>query len=151
RGGRELGRHADARGNDCGRLLRSLFAAWGERVVTTRAGLISALADLRVGRLFPLADEEEVAQSLHDLAAAAPEFFAAERGASLTAPSRLSASESPAGLQYLVLVSQRHVHIVLRSSRKPFLALVGLAPHTRNVGLILSEARARLRQVEDQQ
>jgi hypothetical protein len=112
------------------------------------AGLVSALADLRLGTLLSEPAGEEADACLENLAAAAPELFATERVSWELVFGRLQLEAAQRGYHDVVLVSDRHVYIVLRSGRDPDVALVGVAPHTRNVGLVLSTARERLQQVE---
>ena len=73
----------------------------------------------------------EEAPALESFAAAVPELLASARTAAL-------------GLQDILLVSRQRVHIAQRVPQSPGIALATVAPRTRSVGLIVSEARARL-------
>ena len=77
-----------------------------------------------------------------------PELFANDRVSWELVFQRLKRADELDGLQDLVLVSRRHVHIAIRSTRDPSLVLIGVAPRTRSIGLIVSEARARLTRIE---
>lgn len=116
---------------------------------SARAGLVSAVADIRLGTLMSAPGDAESSALLWELAAAAPELFATDRISWDVVFGRLHSQAALQGFQELVLVSSQHVHIVLRSTQDPFIALVGVAPRTQNVGLVLSEARARLQLTQD--
>lgn len=116
----------------------------------TQAGswLVSALADLRLGTLIGAREEGPAGDRLESFAAAAPELFATDRVSWEIVFQRLKRKGEIDGLHDLVLVSRGHVHIALRSARDPAIVLIATAPRTRSIGLIVSEARARLTQLE---
>lgn len=51
-------------------------------------------------------------------------------------------------IQDFILISERRVHVALRSSVSSDNALLDIAPHDRKVGLVISEARRRLTALE---
>jgi len=110
--------------------------------------LISAVADLRLGTLLGADAQGEGAARLESFASAMPELFARDRVSWELVFQRLRRSDEIDGLQDLVLVSRLHVHVALRSLHDPSIVLIGIAPRTRSIGLIVSEARARLVQIE---
>jgi hypothetical protein len=117
-------------------------------VDTSGSSLVSALADLRMGTLLGSPENGAAADRLESFASAVPELFANDRVSWELVFQRLKRADELDGLQDLVLVSRRHVHIAIRSTRDPSLVLIGVAPRTRSIGLIVSEARARLTRIE---
>ena len=115
---------------------------------TTGSPLISALADLRMGTLLGSLESGAAAERLENFAAAVPELFATNRVSWELVFQRLKQADELDGLQDLVMVSRRHVHIAIRSARDPSIVLIAAAPRTRSIGLIVSEARARLTRIE---
>jgi hypothetical protein len=109
--------------------------------------LVAALADLRMGTLIG-APQGGSAERLESFAAAVPELFANDRVSWELVFQRLMRAGERDGLQDLVLVSHKHVHIALRSARDPSIVLIAVAPRSPSIGLIMSEARARLSQLE---
>lgn len=118
---------------------------------TSGSTLISALADLRMGTLLGSLESGAAAERLESFAAAVPELFATDRISWELVFQRLKQANELDGLQDLVMVSRRHVHIAIRSTRDPSLVLIAVGPRTRNIGLIVSEARARLTRIESSQ
>jgi len=114
----------------------------------TSSFLVAALADLRMGTLIGSVQQAGAVERLEGFATAVPELFANDRVSWELVFQRLKRSDELDGLQDLVLVSRKHVHIALRSARNPSLVLIGVAPRSRSIGLIVSEARARLSQLE---
>lgn len=110
--------------------------------------LISALADLRMGTLLGTIESGQNAERLENFASAVPELFATDRVSWELVFQRLKRAGELDGLQDLVMVSRRHVHIAIRSTRDPSIVLIAVAPRTRSIGLIVSEARARLARIE---
>lgn len=103
--------------------------------------LISVLAVARTGRVAdPLVGSE--AHALDDFRSTLPELFA-PAGTQLT----FDASHEPAVLRDLVLISPKRVHVAQRVPRDPSLVLVSVSNRSSNIGLVVSEARARLRDV----
>jgi hypothetical protein len=86
------------------------------------ADLVAGLADLSSGELLG----DETVPSLEAFASAAPELFA------------------DSALLDIVLVSPDRVHVAQRVPDEARLAHLSVARRTRSVGLILSEARARM-------
>lgn len=115
---------------------------------TIGTSLISALADLRMGTLLGSLETGAAAERLENFAAAVPELFANDRVSWELVFQRLKRADELDGLQDLVMVSRRNVHIAIRSTRDPSLVLIAVAPRTRSIGLIVSEARARLTRIE---
>ena len=114
----------------------------------TEVGLVSAFADLRCGILLAERRGETPDPRLETLAAVAPELFASDR------PSWESIFGQPAqaeqqGFQHIVLVSREHVHVAMRCTRDPSIALIAVAPRSRSVGSIVAEARGRLARRSD--
>jgi hypothetical protein len=107
-------------------------------------GFRSALADLRCGTILGLPEDGPPDARLESLAAAAPELFASERASWELIFGRLVACDEPQGFQDIVLVSRDHVHVAMRCTRDPSIALIGVAGRNRSVGSIVAEARARL-------
>ena len=96
-------------------------------------GIVSAFADLRCGILLADAHGQAPDPRLESLAASVPELFASERA-------------SWDGFQHIVMVSREHVHVAMRCSDDPSVALIAIAPRGRSVGSIMAEARGRLTQ-----
>lgn len=121
-----------------------------EHVVEQVAGtpLVSALADLRLGTLLGGPEGGAAAERLESFASAVPELFATDRVSWELVFQRLRRADELDGLQDMVLVSRRHVHIAIRSTRDPSIVLIAVAPRTRSIGMIVSEARARLTRIE---
>lgn len=115
---------------------------------TTGSPLISALADLRMGTLLGSLESGAAADRLESFASAVPELFANDRVSWELVFKRLKQADELDGLQDLVMVSRRHVHIAIRSVRDPSLVLIAIGPRTRSIGLMVSEARARLTRIE---
>lgn len=121
-----------------------------ERVAEQPTGttLVSALADLRMGTLLGGPEGGAAAERLESFASAVPELFATDRVSWELVFQRLRRADELDGLQDLVLVSRRHVHVAIRSTRDPSIVLIAVAPRTRSIGMIVSEARARMSRIE---
>lgn len=104
----------------------------------------SALVDVRHGMLLEALDGLDPEGRLEGLAAAVPELFASKRVAWEQVFRRAKSGELVAELHDVVLVSREYVHVVQRSASDGQTALASVAPRTRNIGLIISEARDRL-------
>ena len=98
--------------------------------------IVSAFADLRCGMLLAEPHDQQPDPRLESLAAAMPELFASDR-----AP-----WDGSSAFQHIVLVSREHVHVAMRCSDDPSVALIAIAPRGRSVGSIMAEARGRLAQ-----
>lgn len=114
----------------------------------TGTWLISAVADLRMGTLIGSDDGGAALERLESFASAVPELFATDRVSWEVVFQRLKRADELDGLQDLVMVSRRHVHIAIRSTRDRSIVLLAVAPRTRSIGLIVSEARACLTRIE---
>jgi hypothetical protein len=101
----------------------------------------SAFAEIRSGALID-GGPGDAPPPLQDFAAALPELFA--DGCSRSMVFRLDDAAAAAGLDDIVLISPRRVHVAQRVPDEPGLALVSVSARTGSIGLILSEARARL-------
>jgi hypothetical protein len=111
------------------------------------SGLACAIADLRIGALVGV-NGVAVDERLEGLAAATPELFATDRISWELVFGRLKRVDELEGLRDIVLVSKHRVHVALRSQHNPSLVLIGVAQRTRSIGSIVSEARARLAELE---
>jgi hypothetical protein len=109
----------------------------------TDSELASVLADVGTGDLVESPPDSDAAGRLADFAAALPELFASASLSRRALYGRLD-DDATSGLQDIVLISPRRVHVAQRVRNEPGLALVSVAPRTESIGLILSEARARL-------
>lgn len=114
----------------------------------TASSLVSAIADLRMGTLIGGSEGGAAAERLESFASAVPELFATDRVSWEIVFQRLKRADELDGLQDLVMVSRRLVHIAIRSTRDPSIVLLAVAPRNRSIGLIVSEARARLARIE---
>jgi hypothetical protein len=103
--------------------------------------LSSALVDIRTGTVVE-AGAAGNAQGLEDFAAVLPELFADPCSRSMVF--RLADAASAAGLDDIVLISPRRVLVAQRVPAEPGLALVSVSTRAGSIGLVLSEARARL-------
>jgi hypothetical protein len=102
-----------------------------------------ALVCLRRGAV--LSSHGPIDGRLEGLAAAASELLLAEQGSEL-APvlASLDSQEQAGALQEVVVISERHVHVVQRGHTQPDIAVVAVAELGRGLGLTLSNLRASL-------
>ena len=110
--------------------------------------LFSLLVDTRTGTVLETPDGLDPEGRLEGLAAAAPELLAAHRVSWEQVFARPRREGHAVELHDLVLVSRDYVHVVQRLGSDPQLALVSIAPRTRNLGLIITETRDRLAMVD---
>ena len=110
--------------------------------------LFSALVDARHGTLVDALDGLDPDGRLEGLAAAVPDLLAAHRVSWEQVFGRLRSGARPVGLHDVILVSRGFVHVVQCLASDPQLALISIAPRTRNLGLIVTETRDRLAQVD---
>lgn len=102
--------------------------------------LVSAFVDVRFGAFV---DRENGPRALEDFASAIPELLNSQRVSGSVLIGHLDTAVS-AEFHDIVLVSAKHVHFAQRLPDNPRVALVSVASRNRSVGLILSEARARM-------
>jgi hypothetical protein len=107
--------------------------------------VISVLSVAGSGALasVPFGDGEA---TLDDFRAALPELMGDGRAPSCLSPEGACGASGPELLE-LVLVSRNRVHVALRVPRDPKLALLSVSNRSESLGVIVSEARARLRGV----
>ena len=110
--------------------------------------LYSALADARSGTVLEAPDGLDGEGRLEALAASAPDLLGTHRVSWEQVFAHPGRSEPGAGLHDVVLVSRSYVHVVQRLPSDPEVALVSIAPRTRNLGLIITETRDRLAMVD---
>jgi hypothetical protein len=115
---------------------------------TAASSLVSAIADLRMGTLIGGGEGSQAVERLESFASTVPELFATNRVSWEMVFQRLKRADELDGLQDLVMVSRRQVHVAIRSTRDPSIVLLAVAPRNRSIGLIVSEARARLVRLE---
>jgi hypothetical protein len=111
------------------------------------AALFSVLVDARNGTVIDCLGGLDPEGRLEGLAAAVPELLAAHRVSWEQVFGRLGGSK-PVGLHDVILVSRGFVHVVQSLASDPQLALISIAPRTRNVGLIVAQTRDLLAQVD---
>lgn len=110
--------------------------------------LYSALVDVRLGAVLEAPDGLDPNGQLEALAAAASDLLGTQRVAWSQLFAQPQSDEASAELRDMVLVSRSYVHVVQRLPSDPQLALVSIAPRTRNLGLIITETRDRLTMVD---
>jgi hypothetical protein len=82
-------------------------------------------------------------------AAAAPELFRADQKAKWTALfARLGGESGSERFREFILVSADHVHVLERIEQSEEMALVVVGPAKANLGVLLSQARQRLIELE---
>jgi hypothetical protein len=112
----------------------------GEGTKAPDGDLLSAIVDARFGAFV---DDDERPSALEDFASAIPELLSSQRVSGSVVIGHLDHAVS-AEFHDMVLVSPKKVHFAQRLPQNPRLCLVSVAPRNRSVGLILSEARARM-------
>jgi hypothetical protein len=108
--------------------------------------VVSVLSVVGSGALasVPFGDDGEAA--LDDFRAALPELMGDGRAPPCLSADGACGASGPELLE-LVLVSRNRVHVALRVPRDPKLSLLSASNRSESLGVIVSEARARLRGV----
>jgi hypothetical protein len=107
---------------------------------TSPEDLVSAFVDVRFGAFV---GADEAPRALEDFASAIPELLNGQRVSGTVLIGHLDTAVT-AEFHDIVLVSAKRVHFAQRLPENPRIALVCVASRNRSVGLILSEARARM-------
>ncbi|MET0594506.1 MAG: hypothetical protein ABW133_17530 [Polyangiaceae bacterium] len=111
-----------------------------ERIAAPDDDLVSATVDTRFG---VFVDAHNSPAVLEDFASAIPELLSSQRVSGSVVIGQLDHAVT-AELHDIVLVSPKKVHFAQRLPQNSRHCLVCVAPRNRSVGLILSEARARM-------
>jgi hypothetical protein len=99
--------------------------------------------------LEPASDNAALSGLLEELAATLPEIFGTlDTGCLERIAARLGVEPGGESFGEVLLLSESHVHVMHPLRSRPGEALVAVSPASRSIGLILSQAHARVSVLE---
>lgn len=106
--------------------------------------LVCAVASMRTGALLDDMAQHDERERLEGLAATLPELFATIDSSCLERLSqRLGGEGDSHSFSEILMVSDKHLHLIQPLTRRPGLALLAVCSATSSIGLALSAIRAR--------
>lgn len=112
------------------------------------ADLAWGVGCMRTGVLLGDAEQAPTAEQLRGLAAALPAVFDVGGPTWLERIASHLDAESEGKLGEVLLLSDRHVHVVEPLKNHPGVALLAVSPAGTSVGLVLSQVRAQIARLE---
>ena len=115
-------------------------------------GLVCAAASTRTGALLDESIAGSARERLEGLAAALPELVGTLDPSCLDRISeRLGGELRAQAFSEILLLSDKHLHLIQPLLRRPGIALLAVCPTTSSTGLVLSAIRARVAALEEEE
>jgi len=129
--------------------MRALSRPLGIGPEANALDLVCAAASIKTGALLDSELSEHARERLEGLAATLPDLFGTLDPTCLDRISeRLGGVRGDAYFREILLLSDKSLHIIQPLPGKPDVALVAECPATTSIGMVLSEIRARIVELE---